>query len=261
MCEIGDPVHKKQSPFRRPIQPHEYRERSYRRIVNSRLIAQRVTVQETDIHLYAAVRMEDMAREIIITQRGHLEHYILQHPGFLQALQPWPADPFAPPIVQSMIMAARRAGVGPMAAVAGAVAEQVGGPIGALTPEVIVENGGDIYLKSASPLTIAVFAGASPLSMKIGIQILGTGDPLAVCTSSGTVGHSLSLGRADAVCVLGTSCPMADAAATAIGNRVKSADDLQAAIDWGRGLEEVFGILVIAGSRMGAWGRMKIVPL
>ena len=245
----------------RSIEPQEYRERDYRRVVNSPLNHQRVVVQETDIHLYSALPADEMAREIVITQRGHIEKYMAQHPGFMQALAPWPEDPFAPPIVQAMIRAGRQAGVGPMAAVAGAVAEQVGCRVLTVSPEVIVENGGDIYLSSRSSLTVAVFAGASPISMKIGIGIESAGAPQAVCTSSGTVGHSLSFGCADAVCVLSSSCPLADAAATAIANRVKSADDIQPSIDWGRRMGDLFGILIIAGPKMGVWGRLKIVPL
>jgi uncharacterized protein len=246
---------------RKPIDPNAYRERTYRCIVNSPLIAQRVMVQETDIHLYTHAPAEGLARQIVITQRGYLENYIRRHPALVRALTPWPDDPLAPSIVRAMIRAGPQTGVGPMAAVAGAVAEQVGRGLLSTNPEVIVENGGDIFLNCPSAVTVAVFAGASPLSLKIGIQIESTGAPQAICTSSATVGHSASFGKADAVTVLSSSCPLADAAATAICNRVRSVDDIQTAIDWGKGFEEIAGILVVLGAKMGAWGRIKIVPL
>ena len=85
--------------------------------------------------------------------------------------------------------------------------------------------------------------------------------PRAVCTSSGTIGHSLSLGVADAVCVVSESCPLADAAATAIGNRVEGAGDIQGAIDWGRGISGVDGIVVVIGDKMGAWGGVELVRI
>jgi uncharacterized protein len=251
----------KKSKHPKRLDPNAYRERSYRRIVNTPLIAHRVIVQETDIHLYTDIPAADMARETIITQRGFLEKYIQRHPEFVGTLDPWPDDPFAPTIVQAMIRAGRKTHVGPMAAVAGAMAEQVGGQILSRTPQVVVENGGDIYFCCPSPITVAVFAGASPLSLKIGLRIQNTGAPQAICTSSGTVGHSLSFGRADAVCVLSSSCPLADAAATAIGNRVKSAGDIQSAIAWARELDGISGVLLIVGAQMGAWGRIEIVPL
>ena len=116
-----------------------------------------------------------------------------------------------------MVKAGKNAGVGPMAAVAGAIAEHVGLGLLKSTNHVIVENGGDIFIKTDAPLTVGIFAGKSSLSLRIGIRLSGGPKPMAVCTSSGTVGHSLSLGRADAVCVAADSCAIADAAATAIG--------------------------------------------
>ncbi|MBT8342400.1 MAG: UPF0280 family protein, partial [Desulfatitalea sp.] len=121
--------------------------------------------------------------------------------------------------------------------------------------------GGDIFLKCKTPITIAVYAGDSPLSLKIGLTVSPDDHIQAVCTSSGTVGHSLSLGRADAVCVASSNGALADAMATAIGNRVHRPDDIHEAIAWGRCVDGVMGILIIVGDRMGAWGRLEVVPL
>jgi uncharacterized protein len=221
----------------------------------------RVIVQETDLSIYADGLSADDVKEAVILQRGYLENYIRRCSDFARTLLPWHTDPLAPRIVQEMILAGRRAGVGPMAAVAGAMAERVGADLLRLTDEVIIENGGDVFIKSGYPLTVGVFAGHSPLSMKIGILIEASDQPTAICTSSGSVGHSLSKGFADAVSVVSPSCSLADAAATAIANRVMNAGDIQPAIQWGRTIEGVEGILIILAHKIGMWGRIRVKPL
>lgn len=237
-------------------------DRTYRQLVHSSLTVSHITVLETDLNVYAQCPLAEQAREAVIEQRGYLENYIRRHPEFVNTLHPWPEDALAPTIVRSMITAGRKASVGPMAAVAGTVAELVGKSLLDFSNEVIVENGGDVFMRVSVPLKVAVFAGKSPLSLKIGLNIEACQEFQAVCTSSGTVGHSLSMGSADAVSVLSSSCALADAAATAIGNRVRSARDIEAAIQWGRTIPGVEGILIIIGKQMGAWGsRVQIVSI
>lgn len=236
-------------------------ERTYRRLVHSRLSSVRVTVQETDLNIYSHGQVAGAAKEAVVTQRGYLENYILRHPGFVHALTPWPEDSLAPVIVREMIQAGQKAQVGPMAAVAGAMAERVGHALLSLSDEIIVENGGDIFLSARDPLIVAVYAGESPLSLKIGLKVHPIQHSLGVCTSSATVGHSLSKGNADAVCVISPSCAVADAAATAIGNLVYQATDIDAAIQWARTIPEIRGILIIINEKMGMWGEIKLVPL
>lgn len=221
----------------------------------------RVTVQETDLIVYTDGLSAEEVKNAVVIQRGYLENYIRRFPAFARTLEPWREDSLAPPIVQDMIRAGRRAGVGPMAAVAGAIAERVGTDLLRHAHEIIIENGGDIFLKTAHPLTVGVYAGHSPLSMKVGIEVDASEEPQAVCTSSGSVGPSLSKGRADAVCVVGPICSAADAAATAIANRVVNVGDIQAAIQWGRTIEGVEGILVIMARKIGMWGRIRVKPL
>jgi ApbE superfamily uncharacterized protein (UPF0280 family) len=236
-------------------------ERSYRQLVRGRLTPMRVTVQETDLSVYGDGLQADDIKDAVIAHRGYLEGYIRRYPKFAQTLTPWPEDALAPLIVQQMIQAGQRAGTGPMAAVAGAVSERVGTDLLGRTDEVIIENGGDIFIKTSHPLVVGIFAGHSPLSLKMGLQIEASDMPTSVCTSSGSVGHSLSKGRADAVCVISNSCALADAAATAIGNRVTNHQDIQPAIRWGRAIGGVGGILVIVGDKMGVWGRIRLKPL
>lgn len=243
--------------------PQAFKDRTYRRLVRSALTAERVVVQETDITIYSDsdTPLADAARDSVMTHRGFIENYIRSHAGFTDALAPLPEDPFAPPIVRDMLSAGQWAGVGPMAAVAGAVAEKVGCDLLSRTSQVIVENGGDIFICTAGDMTIGVYAGPSPLSMKVGIRLKSAGQPLAVCTSSASIGHSLSMGRADAACVIGESCALADAVATALGNCIVRPMDIQPAIDRFARIDSVTGILVILGENMGAWGALEVVPI
>lgn len=220
-----------------------------------------VVCQETDLMVRADRRLENETREKVLALRGQIEGYIQRYPDFAATLTPWHSDDPAPAIVRTMIQAGNAAGVGPMAAVAGAVAGSVGRHLLTYSRQVVVENGGDIFLKTDGPVTAGLFAGNSPLSMKMGIRLERTGEGIGLCTSSGTVGHSLSRGTADAVCVLADGCALADAAATAIGNRVCSGREIKSAISFGRNITGVKGIVVVVGSEIGAWGRVELVPM
>lgn len=239
-----------------------YEPRTYRtRMARSGLVGFRVAVKETDLWVLAARDFTREVREIVVQERQQLEAYIAGHPDFLTTLVPWPEDPFAPPVVREMIAAAAATGVGPMAAVAGALAARVGRHLAPLSPEIIVENGGDIFLAINHPATVALYAGTSPLSQRVGLRLDPASSPLGVCTSSGTVGHSLSFGQADAACVLAPNAALADAAATALGNRVRSPDTIAPALEWAAGLPEILGAVIIVGEKLGAWGRVELVPL
>ncbi|MBW1988721.1 MAG: UPF0280 family protein [Deltaproteobacteria bacterium] len=208
-----------------------YKERTYRgRAARKGLVGFRVAVRETDLWIQAASDLSALAREAVIQARARLERYIERFPEFARTLAPWPDPGPAPNVVRAMVRAGRAAGVGPMAAVAGAIAEAVGTALLAESPEVVVENGGDVFFAVSGPFTVGVFAGRSPLSDRVGMRISGTGKPMGLCTSSGTVGHSLSAGRADAACILADSCSLADAAATACGNRVQDEADISRAL-------------------------------
>ncbi len=243
--------------------PLSFRDRFYRSFMSRPgLVGFQVVHKETDLHIQAG---RDLAKEVsqwVIQARMAIESYASFHKGFLEAMTPLPLDPLAPPIVSAMLEAAQMAGVGPMAAVAGAVAEYVGSRILEEAPgEVLVENGGDIFLKVDEPVVTAIFAGRSPLSNRVGIRISPFSDPLGVCTSSGTVGHSKSLGRADAVTVLAHSTPLADASATAAANMVKSKGDIDLALQKLQGIKGIVGAVVIKHDRLGAFGDIELVPI
>jgi len=225
------------------------------------LVSFQVQIKESDLWISADRDLAEEARDLALACRHPLEHYIQKFPSFLTSLSPIPEDPYAPPLVKKMIKAASQVGIGPMAAVAGAIAECVGEGLLSLTGEVIVENGGDLFLSADRPVTVAVFAGSSPLSGRLGIRLYPHQMPLGLCTSSGTVGHSLSLGRADAVSVLSRSTALADGAATALGNKMRSVRDLEAAIDWARTVDGILGGVVIIHATMASWGEVELVNL
>ena len=132
-----------------------------------------------------------------------MDRWIGSHPDYAQALTPFQASGDAPGIFKEMSRVTQTSGIGPMSAVAGAVALKVGENLKKRfgIKEVIVENGGDIYADLCQDMDISVFAGSSPLSEKVGLHIEAAYAPLGICTSSGTVGPSLSFGKADAVMI------------------------------------------------------------
>jgi ApbE superfamily uncharacterized protein (UPF0280 family) len=247
--------------------PESYIERAYRTLQeDGGLISSFVQIKDTDLHILADREVTARALDLALQYRLQLEQYIKQRPEFLSALTPLAPDALAPPIAAEMLAAGSSAEVGPMAAVAGAIAEYVGRALmrdGCR--EVVVENGGDIFINRSRDCTVAIFAGQSPLSLKIGVKLASARMPIAVCTSSGTVGHSLSFGRADAVTVIARSTPLADAAATRLGNEVGGEigkdDGIQRALKVGRTIAGVLGVVVIRGERMGAVGDVELVRL
>jgi len=218
-------------------------------------------VKETDLLVRAERALQRETRELVLKHRTPLERYIEDHLAFVDQLRPLHQDRFAPPIIRTMIDASQKAGVGPMAAVAGAIAEYVGKDLLAHSKEVIIENGGDIFLRTTFSLDVAIFAGPSSLSTKLGVRIDSLQRPMAVCTSSGTIGHSLSLGRADAAVVISESAALADAAATAVGNAVSKKTDISSAIQLGKNIPGVEGIVVILEDQIGMWGNLELVRL
>jgi len=237
----------------------EYVERTYRRTVAPDLVTFEVRVMQTDLLIAAESDLGARAAEIVRACRRDLESYIARDPGFKEALRPYAVRDDAPKIARAMAAAAELAGVGPMAAVAGAIAEEVGRGLAGDSRAVIVENGGDIWLQGESERLIGVFAGASPFTGKLAVRLAADLMPCSICTSSGTVGPSLSFGKADAAIAVAGSGALADAAATAIGNAVGGPDEVEAGIEAARRIPGLFGAVAIAGDKLAAWGRVELV--
>ncbi|MGE5550197.1 MAG: UPF0280 family protein [Bacteroidota bacterium] len=237
-------------------------DRSYRRFMSpGDLTGFRVVVGETDLWVAAETDLSIPLKRRVEFHRRQLKAYIARDPLFADALVPIRGLPGAPPLIARMLSAADIAGVGPMAAVAGAIAQAVGEDLRAESPEIIIENGGDLFLRSRAKRTIAVLAGESCFSGRLGMVVPPCPDGFSVCTSAGTVGPSLSLGRADAAVVAAEDAALADAVATALGNRVKAAGDLEAAVSWATSLPGVRGALAVLGSNLAASGEMTLCAL
>jgi len=239
-----------------------YEPRTYRHWVKgSDLVSFDVAVAQTDLYIRSRHNLRNKALKAVLKHRASLEAYIERHPLFLTTLIPYQAEAEAPAIVKEMARVSQLTGVGPMAAVAGAIAEAVGRDLLAFSPEMIVENGGDIFLKTSRKRLVGIYAGQSSFTKKIALEIMPKETPLGIGSSSGTIGHSLSLGSADAVIAVSASAALADAAATALGNIVKAADDIPQTVEGARGIEGLRGVVIIVGDKMGIWGKVKIVPL
>ncbi|MBN1184911.1 MAG: UPF0280 family protein [Bacteroidales bacterium] len=198
-------------------------------------------------------------------QRNLIEEYIRIYPEFQHALTPIPFQNSAPEIVKDMVYAAEQTGVGPMAAVAGAIAEY-GAKAGMMTEakkkEVIVENGGDIFCSSSAPVIVGLFLGSTnKLGKHIALKISPERTPLALCSSSSTMGHSLSFGNCDCATIAAKTGAIADAAATAACNKVKTINDVQPVLEWVSSIPGVTGALIIIQNTIGIVGDFpELIP-
>lgn len=220
-----------------------------------------VCVGETDLQIGCTGDLVSEALSAVRKARSIIFHYIKRHPKFESTLKPISKDESAPNLIKEMIASGQAAGTGPMASVAGVISQYVGETLLEKSGQVFVENGGDIYISSDCDRTIGIFAGDSPLSDKIGIKIAGSKFPLGICTSSGTVGHSLSFGNADAVTVISKNTGLADAVATATANRIRKQSDIEAALEFAMGIDGILGIITIMGDKMGALGDIELAKV
>jgi ApbE superfamily uncharacterized protein (UPF0280 family) len=229
--------------------------------MTSDIVRRRFRLKETFATVIAAERFMELAGRTIASTRDAIEAYIARCPEFRIALETLLVEADAPQVVRKLAAAAARAGVGPMAAVAGAIAQETVEALAAAgAGYAIMDNGGDIVLFINRPVTIGIFTGPAKIR-DIALRFLPRPDIFSVCTSSGTVGHSLSFGHADAATVIACDGYLADAVATALGNRVKKGSDkeIEQAIKESL-IDEVEGLLVVANDHLGIGGELpKIV--
>ena len=226
------------------------------------LVSFNITVKETNLNIQADTDLTREAIQAALESRAQIEAWIERNPEFANSLSPLPLPDLAPPLIRQMLVAGQAAQVGPMAAIAGTVAQFVGQALLAHSHEVVVENGGDIFMHSRNDTTFAVYAGEdNPFTLKAGIKIPCRPSPFGLCTSSGTLGHSKSFGRADAVTVLADDCALADAAATGLANRIQTPSDINGVMEEGKAILGIQGLVMIMGKQIGLWGDLSLVPL
>jgi uncharacterized protein len=235
----------------------KYQRRFYRDWSKQKgLYSTNITAKETDLLVLTNKRLDKkFVEERIRSYRYEIESYIDKDRRFLTALKPITVELTAPAIVKEMCQQARIANVGPMATVAGAISQFLGEDLLKQGyKDVIVENGGDIFIKTTKTRKIGIYAGKSKLWNRLGIQIKPKDTPLGICTSSGTIGHSLSFGSADSVIIVSKSAALSDAVATAAGNLVRSKADLQPALDFARSIKGITGAVIIFKNNLISWG-------
>lgn len=234
------------------------KEKLYRFQTETELPSFQIREEESDLWIACEKRAEKKSRRILHALREDIKKYIEKNPEFLTSLSPVPFNQKAPEIIKEMIKCSEIALTGPMAGVAGAVAEFLGREILADSREVIVENGGDIFMKIETPRTIGIYAPGFP---PMGLKIVPEMTPLGVCSSSGKHGHSLSFGCADLITVLASSATLADCLATAAGNRIQSENDMDDALERLRTVRGVSGAVIIAGKKSAFFGNLDFVNL
>jgi hypothetical protein len=195
--------------------------------------------------------------EEIIRQRKILEDYIKRHPEFQRSFKPIELISRAPDVAKRMARAAYLVGVGPMAAVAGAMAQlAVEAGIKAGAREVIIDNGGDIYLQTTEPVVIGLYPGHSGPLSQLAFSLQGCDTPLSICSSSGKMGHSISLGHCDLSTVVSKDAALADAAATLAANLVKVVGDVEHALQCILAVPGVEGVMIVKEGHVGLAGKL-----
>ena len=204
--------------------------------------------------------MKTVAFDKIKSLRKKMDQYIANEPFFKKSLKPFIPSEIAPAEAVEMAAAAEKAGIGPMSTVAGLFAREIGETLlqNFSIDEMVIENGGDIYVLLKNELVLSVFAGESPLSERIGLVIPSVKSKLGICTSAGTVGPSLSFGKADAVVVVCEDVLLADAFATAFGNKIKSPNDVEKVINQSEKYPEILSLLIICEDKIGIKGENEI---
>lgn len=237
-----------------------YERRTYRQKFDLKgLLTYEVRCAATDLYVASTIdKREDILSMIRKLQKEILDYQDIDQ-SFLGSLIPVELCPGAPLIVKRMSEAAKKAGVGPMAAVAGGIAELVGCMLTEGDNEALVENGGDIFAYLKHDLIFSVFCGNDSFFSDFRFKLNAGDMPAGICTSSGRIGPSLSFGDADAACVISRDVFLADACATKAANMVKCDEDIKEALDFTRSVRGVTGAVIIRNDKIGLWGNISVL--
>jgi ApbE superfamily uncharacterized protein (UPF0280 family) len=241
----------------------KYQKRFYRNWVYPKSwYKEEVMVKETDLQILTDKPLDkDFAIKRVKFYRDKIEDYInYKDRRFLTSLKPISVELTSHKIIQEMSRQAKKANVGPMATVAGAIAQFLGRDLLRCGyRQVIIENGGDIFLKVTKPIKVGLYSGRKKILNRLSLKIDPKDTPLGICTSSGTLGHSLSFGCADSVAILSKNAALADAVATATANLVQKKGDLERAINFARSVKGILGAAIILKNNLASWGKIKFV--
>jgi len=243
--------------------------RRYRELFKSKdLVGFRVNQKETDVYVAVDSRKKENLKSIITKTerlirdyRRDIEDYIRNYPLFEVSFRPVAVDSDAPEIIKEMARTALLANVGPFASVAGAIAGAVGRKLSEEISDVIIENGGDVFMKTTKPRKVGIYSDSDEISNRIGLEVHPTDTPLGICASSGTQGHSFSFGRADVAVAVSNSTALADACATAMGNLIMESRDITKGIDFAKSIEGIKGVVIVKDGQIGFWGDIRIIMI
>ncbi|MBD3349972.1 MAG: hypothetical protein GF364_00620, partial [Candidatus Lokiarchaeota archaeon] len=218
-------------------------------------IKKHITMEESDVTLISESDLYiKFGIQKLLADRKILKQFIKQHSEFKSSFKPLQYKD-CPEIVEQMINASTLTYVGPMAAVAGALADSMGIYMKEKGAQIsVIENGGEVFISSVEDIYIALYSMTTILKGKVGFLFRGKQYDIGLGTSSGTFGHAISLGKADTVTVFAINAAIGDAAATRIANEVNG-EDIEGSV--GKGLEiaddleNVHGVLISRGKFIG----------
>jgi len=219
----------------------------------------KVVYKYSDLLISSDKNIIKLAEESLKEIYRYLYKCFKEDPAFLKSLSPVALKPGYPEIIKKMCMLSAEFNVGPMAAVAGTVNEFLAEKLNKYCGSLIIENGGDLYVKSKKDLTLGIHVKNAYFKDSLSLRIKAANMPCGVCSSSGTFGHSLSLGKCDLALVLSKSAITADAAATAAANSITCKDDILTSIEHFKTYRDIEGLLLIKDDKIGLWGRIELI--
>ncbi len=236
--------------------------RTYRSARHDDLVSFQLVIEETDLWVAAQQDLGPPMADHVRFLRGQIKSYVAIHPEFLTALEPLEARPRDPEIIRRMCRAGQLTGVGPMAAVAGTLAQMLGERFQDASPDLLIENGGDTYLFSTRDRHIGIL-NMPDQAVRLCVPVAAREFPCSFCASSAKIGHSLSFGKADLVVVRSRDAALADAAATALANALTGAEAMDAVLTLAQGWEAIGieGVFTQCEGKIGVWGKMQLAVI
>jgi hypothetical protein len=235
-----------------------YEERFYRAYSKAKFVRE-VSHKESDLYVASDSAIDEkLLAGILKKYYRQIEEYIEKNPGFATSLSPLEVDIKAPAIIQDMLKVSGLTGIGPFASVAGAVAYYVGREILRYADEVIIENGGDLFLKINEDKRIGVYLGDRFALKAVTLKIKKRTRPFGIASSSSSIGHSLNFGKADLLTVIARDAIIADGFATALSNRIQDEAGLCEVMNLAQVNDAISGMLIFFGGKIYLWGELEI---
>ncbi|WP_320129045.1 UPF0280 family protein [uncultured Sphaerochaeta sp.] len=242
-----------------------YESRTYRqKMGSSRFNSLSLSIGESDLWIGyqpSLVDTDSMVHEAARYVRK-LRNEILDYPDktFLSRYTPLENSEPTTALIEAMLKASCCSKTGPMASVAGAIAQALGIYLKEkfLLTEIVIENGGDLYIDVLQELSVKLIAPGNPLSGKLSLVVDVLHSPLGICTSSGKIGHSHSFGKADAVMVACHEASLADAYATAFCNRVQTKLDVQRICNEMNTHADIISAVVLLDDKLALCGELEV---